>query len=46
MEHCGFCDIVHDERDCPLCQANDKIKDLELKIDDLEDTIADLERGE
>ena len=44
MEHCRKCDIVYNERDCPLCEANDKISDLLDKVNNLQDTIADLER--
>lgn len=29
MELCNKCDIVFDERNCPLCIAKDKIHDLE-----------------
>lgn len=44
MEYCKKCDIVHDVYDCPLCEANEKIGDLESKIDELEDEISDLKR--
>jgi transcription initiation factor IIE alpha subunit len=55
MERCTKCDIIHDTPtyDCPLCEANDRIFDLEREIDNLEKdidelkgTIADLEMRE
>ena len=35
MYYCNSCDIVHEERDCPLCDAKEEIKRLEQEIEDL-----------
>lgn len=43
MNYCGNCDIAFEEKNCPLCEANDEIKklldeclELENKIDEYE----------
>jgi hypothetical protein len=35
MNYCNNCDIAHEERDCPLCEAKEEIKSLEKEIDRL-----------
>ncbi len=35
MNYCNNCDIAHEERDCPLCQAKEEIKSLEKEINRL-----------
>lgn len=35
MNYCNNCDIAHEERDCPLCQAKEEIKSLEQEIERL-----------
>lgn len=32
MYYCNNCDIAHEELPCPLCEAKDKIKNLEKEI--------------
>lgn len=32
MNYCNNCDIAHEERDCPLCEAKSEIKVLEERI--------------
>lgn len=53
MELCdnNHVSIVHDERDCPLCEANNdnekltnEASSLEEQLSDAQDTIADLEK--
>lgn len=46
MEICSDCDIVFNERNCPLCAAQNEIKILNELIDDLKDKIYDLENKE
>lgn len=29
MQYCQCCDIAHEENSCPLCAANERIKELE-----------------
>lgn len=45
MQHCTSCDIVHDAgwNDCPLCEANGKISDLENEVDDLTNEVSELQ---
>ena len=42
MNLCNQCNIVYDERKCPLCDAKEKIEALEEQIDNSEDEIAGL----
>lgn len=42
MYHCNTCDIAHEERYCPLCEANGKIEELEENIEKLEGEIEEL----
>ena len=35
-------EIVHTSHGCPLCEANEKIKELESDIEDLENDIQNL----
>ena len=37
MNYCSACDIVHEERNCPLCEALHTIKELEKEIKRLND---------
>jgi rubrerythrin len=39
MYYCNNCDIAHEERNCPLCEANKEIKSLEKRIEELEDQL-------
>ena len=36
MYYCNNCDIAHEERNCPLCEAKAEIKSLEKRIEELE----------
>lgn len=52
MDMCFQCNIVYDARNCPLCEAKEKIEELEKqlaeskdKIEYLEDEIEYLKRG-
>ena len=42
MDYCNKCDIAYEEKNCPLCDANNKISDLESAISDLESEIKKL----
>ena len=44
MRYCEACDIVHDEKWCPLCRANDRILQLEQQEDKFTKIIAELEK--
>jgi len=35
MNYCNNCDIAHEDRDCPLCEAKEEIKSLEQEIERL-----------
>ena len=35
MYYCGGCDIAHEEKDCPLCNAQKEIDRLNKEIEDL-----------
>jgi rubrerythrin len=35
MYYCNDCDIAHEERNCPLCEAKKEIKQLEQEIERL-----------
>jgi hypothetical protein len=37
MNYCNNCDIAHEEKNCPLCEAKQEIKALEKEIDMLND---------
>ena len=43
MNYCNYCNIAYDERNCPLCDANMKIKELEKEIDKLNNTLNTIE---
>ena len=43
MELCNHCDIVYDERACPLCIAKTEIETLTKEIDSLKDEIKSME---
>lgn len=45
MEICDYQhdQIVHTEKTCPLCLADDKISDLEDELKDLKEKVEDLE---
>ena len=43
MKLCNDCNIVHDERSCPLCLANDRINELENTIIKMEEENASKE---
>lgn len=36
MYYCDNCDIAHEDRYCPLCEANAEIKNLVKRIEALE----------
>jgi hypothetical protein len=36
MYCCNNCAIAHEERDCPLCEAKAEIRQLEKRIEELE----------
>lgn len=33
MNYCSNCDIAYEERSCPLCEAKDRIKQLEDELE-------------
>lgn len=33
MKVCHACNIVHDEKSCPLCDAKEKIESLEKELE-------------
>jgi len=35
MNYCNSCDIVHEKRDCPLCEAKTEIEELKKEIERL-----------
>ena len=35
MYYCNSCDIAHEEKICPLCEAKEEIKSLEEEIERL-----------
>lgn len=39
MELCNSCEIVYRSKLCPLCVAQDQIKELEIKIEKLEEEL-------
>lgn len=39
MKVCSVCDIVHNEKECPLCEAVTKISNLEDEIIGLKDDL-------
>lgn len=43
MELCEKCDIVYNEYQCPLCEANEQIERLNSMIDDLDSENSALE---
>jgi len=48
MEKClsGHAEIVHDEWNCPMCEAGDEIAKLENHIEGLKDEIQELKERE
>ena len=36
MNYCQGCDIAYEEKMCPLCDAYSEIKELEKRIEELE----------
>lgn len=49
MEFCSKCDIAYDFcgiSGCPLCEAKDRIGELEENVDDLEEEVSTLEERE
>ena len=43
MDICNQCNIVYDEKKCPLCEAKEKIEALEEQLDNAEDEIKGLQ---
>jgi rubrerythrin len=39
MYYCDNCDIAHEEKNCPLCEAKKEISDLQEKIDEINNQI-------
>lgn len=39
MEFCHKCSIVHEDRNCPLCEANSEIESLEKQIEELKEEL-------
>jgi rubrerythrin len=35
MYYCNDCDIAHETKQCPLCEAEEKIRQLEKDIEEL-----------
>jgi rubrerythrin len=35
MYYCNNCDIAHEEKKCPLCEAKEEIKKLVKEIEEL-----------
>jgi hypothetical protein len=48
MELCsdGHLQVCFESRDCPVCEEQKKISDLEDKIYDLNETIEEMKKGE
>jgi len=44
MELCNNCYIVHEERQCPLCDAKQEIQSLENRVEELETELKEVER--
>lgn len=44
MEYCRNCDIVYDESRCPLCEAENTIRELTSEIDELNKKIEENEK--
>ncbi len=40
MTYCRECDIVHEDKYCPLCEAQDKIKELEKALDSVQQELS------
>ena len=43
MEICNQCNIVYDVKNCPLCEAEERIEALEEQLDNAEDEIKELQ---
>jgi len=43
MHYCNNCDIVHEEKRCPLCESKEENERLQKEIDDLEDELRNME---
>jgi hypothetical protein len=39
MDYCNKCDIVHEYRICPLCEAMKEIEELKKRIEELENQL-------
>ncbi len=39
MNYCRSCDIAHEEKNCPLCEAKETIREKEKEIEILEEEI-------
>ena len=42
MYICTYCDIVHSERNCPLCRASERIDELEDQNKELQNEVQEL----
>ena len=42
MNYCDNCDIVYDERKCPLCEAKDIIDGLENDLENMQKEAGEL----
>ena len=40
--HCGECDILYADSECPCCEKREDIDEKEEEIDDLQDRVAEL----
>ena len=39
MYYCDNCDIAHEERNCPLCEAKKEIEQLQKELQEEKDAI-------
>jgi hypothetical protein len=46
MDVCFSHDIAYTARSCPACELAEELKEAEIKIQQLEDTVNELERKE
>jgi rubrerythrin len=36
MYYCSYCDIAHEDKNCPLCEAKSEIEKLNKEIENLQ----------
>ena len=43
MNYCSKCDVAYEERNCPVCDADDLIKGLRMDVDSRDTKVEELE---